>query len=174
MLAKSSESWQPSYRCTTDFSRMPYNLTCNASFLPTVVCLSVQSSGHIQSDWHPQIRGLSDPAARVCFGKALLLYSRQRHVMQNPRANCRCCKEVCHRITGSCGSPVSQICRRSLVRYGAQLLLPKSLLAADLLCKCTLSHSCICITTPAGGSLAQVIVQSSPIFTDLKQLVHAD
>ena len=59
------------------------NLTCNASFLPTVVCLSLQSSGSVQSEWVFQIRGLSDPAARVCLGKALLLFSKQSQIMQN-------------------------------------------------------------------------------------------
>jgi len=102
-----------------------FNLTCNASCLPTIACLSLQSSGSVQSEWVSQVLGLSDPAARVCFGKALLLFSKQSQVMQNRRANCRCCKEVCHRIMGSCESPASQICLRSLVRYGAQLLLSK-------------------------------------------------
>lgn len=94
------------------------NLTCNASSLPTFACLSLQSSGSVHREWVSQIRGLSDPAARVCFGKALLLFLKQSHIMQNRRAKCSSCKEVCHRITGSCKSPVSQICLTSLVRYG--------------------------------------------------------
>jgi hypothetical protein len=48
-----------------------FQLDVQRSSLPTFACLSLQSSGSVHSEWVSQIRGLSDPAARVCFGKAL-------------------------------------------------------------------------------------------------------
>ncbi|KAL0021454.1 hypothetical protein WJX79_002812 [Trebouxia sp. C0005] len=44
------------------------NAAAHAGQIKRELAAIIQSSGHIQSDWHPQIRGLSDPAARMLQG----------------------------------------------------------------------------------------------------------